>query len=132
MSFNHAVIWMDHKEAHVMFLSEDAHESEVIKTKSTHPHLHHKQGEIGSGRVAFDTKYFQSVLQSVKEAREILVLGPGSAKLEFIKHAHHQEPKLAERIVGVETVDHPTDKEVLAFARKFFYKIDRMMGDPSI
>ena len=127
MSLNHAVIWIDHKEAHVMFLSETASEAEIIKTKSTHPHLHHKGGEIGSGRVALDSKYLHSVIESVIESKEILVIGPGSAKLELIKHAHHHDPKIAEKIVGVETVDHPTDKEIMAFARKFFYRADQLL-----
>ena len=50
MSLNHAVIWIDHKEAHIMFLSEEASEAEVIRSKSTHTHLHHKANEVGSGR----------------------------------------------------------------------------------
>jgi len=127
MSLNHAVIWIDHKEAHVMFLSEDASEAEIIRSKSTHSHLHHKANEIGSGRSVLDSKYLHSVIQAVKESKEILILGPGSAKLELIKHAHKHDAHIAEKIVGVETVDHPTDKEILAHARKFFYKIDQMI-----
>jgi hypothetical protein len=46
MSLDHAVIWIDHKEAHVMFLSESASEAEIIKSKSTHMHLHHKVHQI--------------------------------------------------------------------------------------
>lgn len=132
MSLNHAVVWIDHKEAHVIFLSEDADEAEIIKTKSTHPHLHHKRGEVGSGKVAFDTKYFESVTKAVKEAREILILGPGSAKVELTKYAHLHAADVAEKIVGIETSDHPTDEQILALARKFFYKIDRLLGDPSL
>ncbi len=127
MSFNHAVIWIDHKEAHVMFLSQDASEAEIIKTKSTHSHLHHKANEMGSGRLALDTKYLHSVIEAVKESKEILILGPGSAKLELIKHAHQHDQQIAANIVGVETVDHPSDKEILAYARKFFYKADQML-----
>ena len=127
MSLNHAVIWIDHKEAHVMFLSEDASEAEVIKTKSSHSHLHHKGGEVGSGRVPYDEKYLHSVIQAVNESKELLIIGPGSAKLELIKHAHHHDPQIAAKIVGVETVDHPSDKEILAYARKFFYKADQML-----
>ncbi len=63
MSSNHAVIWIDHHEAHVMFLSKDASEAEIIKSKSTHTHLHHKANEIGSGKVALDSKYLHSVMQ---------------------------------------------------------------------
>jgi stalled ribosome rescue protein Dom34 len=127
MSLNHAVVWIDHQEAHVMFLSEQAGDAEVIRTKAIHPHLHHKGGEIGSGRVELDSKYLHSVVQAVKDSREILILGPGFAKLELIKYAHRHNAAVAEKIVGVETVDHPTDKEILAYARKFFYKVDRML-----
>ena len=127
MSLNHAVIWIDHQEAHVMFLSADASEAEIIKTKSSHAHLHHKGGEVGSGKLEFDHQYLHSVIQAVTLSKEILVIGPGSAKLELIKHAHHHDPKVAEKIVGVETVDHPSDKEILAYARKFFYKADQML-----
>jgi stalled ribosome rescue protein Dom34 len=127
MSLNHAVIWIDHQEAHVLFLSESASEAEVIRSKSTHHHLHHKGGEVGSGKLALDSKYLHSVIQAVKETKEILVIGPGSAKLELIKHAHHHDPQIAENIVGVETVDHPSDKEILAYARHFFYKVDQML-----
>ena len=132
MSFNHAVIWIDHVEAHVMHMDEAASESEIIKTKSKHPHLHHKMGEIGSGKVAFDTKYFELVINAVKDAKEILILGPGLAKVELTKYAHRHAAEVAEGIVGIETVDHPTDRQILAFARKFFYKIDRVLEDPSI
>jgi len=127
MSLNHAVIWIDHQEAHVMFLSEAASEAEIIRSKSSHTHLHHKANEVGSGKVALDSKYLHSVLQAVNESKEILILGPGSAKLELIKHAHQHDAKIAENIVGVETVDHPSDKEILAYARKFFYKVDQML-----
>ena len=127
MSLNHAVIWIDHQEAHVMFLSQDANEAEVIRSKSTHAHLHHKGGEVGSGRLALDSKYLHSVIQAVNKSQEILILGPGSAKLELIKHAHKHDAQVAEKIIGVETVDHPSDKEILAHARKFFYKVDQMI-----
>ena len=127
MSLNHAVIWIDHQEAHVMFLSETASEAEIIRSKSSHSHLHHKGGEVGSGKLALDSKYLHSVIQAVNESKEILVLGPGSAKLELIKHAHQHDTKIAEKIVGVETIDHPSDKEILAYARKFFYKVDQML-----
>ena len=50
MSLNHAVIWIDHQEAHVMFLSESASEAEIIRSKSSHQHLHHKGGAVGSGK----------------------------------------------------------------------------------
>jgi len=120
MTFHHAVIWIDHLEAHVIHF--DAHSSsvETVKTDSTKTHLHHHRGTLGSGKAETSQSYLHDVLQSVAGAEAVLVVGPGSAKLELIKHAHHHDPKVGEKIVGVETVDHPTDPQLLAYARKYF------------
>jgi hypothetical protein len=57
MSFNHAVIWIDHHDAHVIQFNESASESEIIHTKSKHAHLHHKAGTTGSGHATTDKTY---------------------------------------------------------------------------
>ena len=120
MSFNHAVIWIDHHEAHVIHFNAIDSTVEKIKSSSKQSHLHHHRGTLGSGKAETSQSYLHDVLQSVAVAEAVLVVGPGSAKLELIKHAHHHDPKVAEKIVGVETVDHPTDPQLLAFARKYF------------
>ena len=48
------------------------------------------------------------------------------AKTELVKHIHHHDPKLMNVIVGVETVDHPSDAQLVAYARKYFNVADRM------
>jgi hypothetical protein len=40
------------------------------------------------------------------------------------KHIH--DPKLMSAIVAVETVDHPSDAQIVAYARKYFDVTDRM------
>ena len=132
MSLDHAVIWIDHKEAHVIHFDADDSASEVIKTRSTHPHLHHKSGSTGSGHSGADKHYLHAVAEAVADAREILVVGPGSAKLELIRHAEKHDPKVATKILGVETVDHPTDRQLLAYARKYFLRVDKMNGNAVI
>lgn len=129
MSMKHAVVWIDHREARVIQFNAGEGETEVIKTRSTHQHLHHHQGTPGSGRVATDPAYLHAVVEAVAGAAEVLVVGPGSAKLEFIQHAHRHDARFAERIVGVETVDHPTDPQLLAYAKHYFLRIDSMKGD---
>lgn len=132
MSFNHAVIWIDHSEAHVIHFDAEASESEVVKTKSTHPHLHHKSGSTGSGHAGSDKHYLHAVIDAVADAQEILVVGPGKAKLELLRHADQHDPKVAAKIVGVETVDHPTDRQLLAYARKAFVRIDQLNGTAAL
>jgi hypothetical protein len=57
---------------------------------------------------------------------EVLIVGPGLAKGELVKHLGSHDPVWRKKIVGVETVDHPTDKEVVAHARKYFRVEDRL------
>ena len=46
--------------------------------------------------------------------------------LELIKHIHVHDPALSDKVIGVETVDHPSDGQLVAFARKYFEAKDRM------
>ncbi len=77
MSLSHAIVWIDHKEAHVIQFNADASESEIIKTKSKHKKVHQKAGVIGSGHSNTDQNYLHQVTQAVTGVNEILIVGPG-------------------------------------------------------
>ena len=124
MKTNHVVVWLDHKEAHILFF--DADKNKIIHSESSQPHLHHKANEIGSGNAPEDHHYFARIITNVADVSEILIVGPGFAKGELLKHATHFEPLIAKRIIGIETVDHPTDGQILAYAKKFFKKFDQL------
>jgi hypothetical protein len=38
---------------------------------------------------------------------------------------HHHDPALRQKLAGVETVDHPSDKQLVAHARRYFLATDR-------
>ena len=122
MSFNHAVVWLDQAEAHVIHFSRDAAESDVIKTTSQHQ----KGGVVGNNRAEESTTYMDEVASAITTAQEILIVGPGMEKMAFIKHLHKNHPDIADKVVSVETVDHPNDGQLLAYARKYFVKADMM------
>ncbi len=124
----HAVAWLDHTEAHVMHFAKEEVEKFTAHASDKHPHLHHKRGSIGSGHRGEDSAYYEAVVKLLGGAQEILVVGPGSAKLELVKHVHKHHPALVERVLGVETVDHPTDAQVVAHARSYFAARDQMLG----
>ncbi|MDX1916161.1 MAG: translational machinery protein [Methylophilus sp.] len=126
MSLSHAIVWIDHQEAHVIQFNAEASESEIIKTKSKHTQVHQKAGVLGSGHHSADQNYLHQVVEAVAGSDEILIVGPGSAKLELFKHAQNHDTKISEKVVGIETVDHPTDGQLLAHAKKYFVKIDNM------
>ena len=131
MSFSHAVVWLDHSEAHVLHFNDEAAEAEKVRARSSHQHQHHKKGATGSGHAAEDQKYYHEVADAVSDAKEILIVGPAGAKLALMKHMQKHDADVAEKVVGIESIDHPSDGQLLAYARHYFVKVDNLRGDPT-
>ncbi|MDE2047468.1 MAG: translational machinery protein [Betaproteobacteria bacterium] len=127
MGQQHAVVWVDHARARVLHLDIANIEKSVIEP-AQHPHLHHKCNTVGSGKAPEDQHYYHGIAQALADAREILITGPGSAKLELFKHLQHHDAAIAARVVGIETSDHPTDGQIVDHARHYFEAKDRMLG----
>ncbi len=62
--------------------------------------------------------YYDAVIAAIRDATSILLFGPGDAKDELKKRL--KKNKLANRIVGIETVDKMTDRQIAAKVRKYF------------
>lgn len=124
----HAAVWLDHKEAKIFHVTPETFDETHIK--APHHHIQHPRKTQGrSGAEDHETKaYFDSIAKQVGDAQEILVAGPGTAKLELIKHVHKHVAGLEKKIVGVETVDHPTDGQFVAFVRQYFIEKDALLG----
>lgn len=122
----HAAVWLDHQQARVFFF--DANDAESVVVHSSHPHqnLHHKANSADSGHAPVDKSYLKHVAQALAKAGALLVTGPAGAKTELVSYLKEHNPMLAARVSAIETVDHPTDGELLAHARKFFKADDRM------
>ncbi len=120
MSFNHAIVWLDQAEAHVIHFNRDAADTEVIKTSSQHK----KDGVVGNNRAVESTAYLDEVAAALLPSKEILIVGPGMEKMAFIKHLNKNHAEIADKVVSVETVDHPNDSQLLEYARKYFVKED--------
>jgi stalled ribosome rescue protein Dom34 len=123
----HAVVWIDHHEARVVHFS--ATDVERLVLHSDHPtrHIHHKANSVGSGHAAEDHDFFRAVAQSIADAGAVLITGPADAKIELNKYISQHDRKLMKLIVGVETVDHPSDAQLVAYAKQYFRTEDRML-----
>jgi len=130
----HAVIWIDHKEARVFHVQPETvgHEQPeaIDETTILSPqHLIHRHPK-GRGEAKDhpdDTKrFFHEVARSLDGTDAVLIVGPSSAKLEFLRYVQDHDKKLQSRVVGIETVDHPTDGEIVAYAKRYFIGSDRM------
>lgn len=122
----HAVVWIDHHEARVFHFSPTDVERLVVHPNNPTRHIHHKANSIGSGHALEDQQFLHAVAESIADAGAILIAGPANAKTELIKHIHQHDPKLMNAIAGVETVDHPSDAQLVAYARKYLKVTDRM------
>jgi hypothetical protein len=124
LSHPHALVWLDHAEAHVMPIGTEDAPKAVIHSSRAHRKLHSHAGTLGSGRAPEDQDYYHRVVEALGGAQEILIVGPANAKLQLLKHIHAHDAALADKVIGVETVDHLTDGQLGAYARKYFLKMD--------
>lgn len=119
MSFNHAVVWLDHSKAQIIHFSLEESESESVKSHSAHLHPHPTHGDSVSRD---DPRFYTEIAEMLKESQEVLIVGPAEEKLSFSKYLTSHLPAIADKVKGVETVDHPTEGQLLAYARKHFLK----------
>lgn len=126
--YHHALVWIDHHEARIYRFDSEVSQSthHIIRDEHSPPHLHHKANSVGSGHVTVSHAYLEAVAMDIIDVKAILIVGPSSAKHEFYKHIERHHPLLLNLIVGVETLDHPGDRPLLAHAAKAFRDAARM------
>lgn len=116
----HAIVWIDHSQAKVFHVGRSGEDEVVMHPQLPTRHLHHKAGSVGSGHAAPDKAFLAQVMDAVSDASEILIIGPAGAKMEFAKYLREQSSKIGDRIVAVEAADHPSDREIVAYAKQHF------------
>lgn len=125
MSLFHAVAFVDHQSAQVLqFGSEHSSERKI------HAHLHYTR-KHGSG-VRTEHEFFGQVCDALDGIAEVLVTGGHKGIADFRHYAEKHRPLTAARIVGYEVVDHPSENQLVALARKHFAKYDQMAGTPPL
>ena len=71
----------------------------------------------------------EEIARLIGDVPEVLVLGPGLAKTAFERYVRTHHPSVADHIVGVETVDHPTAGQILKYSKQYFEGVDQLLGD---
>jgi hypothetical protein len=128
MSHFHVVVWIDNREAKIVAFSATADDRSRIQASSPTQHLHTKTHSAGSGHSPVDHDFFERVSAALNAAGAVLVVGPGNAKTELMKHVAQHHPLIYPKVSAVQTVDHPSKGELLALGRAFFKSDDRMHG----
>jgi hypothetical protein len=124
-----AGIWIDHKEAFVVFVGEGAQpeqrmQSGIEKHVRYSGHAASQEGSADDQRdrqfAAHLVKYYDEVISHVRDADSILIFGPGEAKGELDKRLASKG--LGTRVVGVEAADKMTDHQIAAKVRQHYQK----------
>ena len=124
MTMFHAIVWLDHQSAKVLQFDEEHVQAEKVKAHSHHTKQH-------GNAVRSEHEFFADVCESLNGIEEVLVVGSSTAQADFKHYVDKHRPQTAAHIVAYETVDHPTENQLVALARQYFLKHDRMSGTPS-
>jgi stalled ribosome rescue protein Dom34 len=123
---HHVAVWLDQHEARVYQLHAEGFD--VANVHAPERHVHRHPTVTASHNHPTDLQHFlKEVTLALEGAKEILVVGPATAKLELLKYLHKHAPAVATNVVGVETVDHPTDGQLVAYAKKYFRAADPLL-----
>ncbi len=117
---SHAVVWIDHLQARIFHVGLSGTDQVVLKSHLPTQHIHHKANTIGSGHVAEDQEFLKQTAEAIQGAEQILILGPSGEKTVLHNYLREHAPASSERIIAVEPADHPSDGEIVAYAKRYF------------
>lgn len=132
-------VWIDHKKA--VIVTGDGETIEKLESKmETYVHTNGGiHGKTPSGALVFTAedqrdrhfvehlnKYYTTVIAQIRDAGAILIFGPGEAKFELEKKLRHAE--LHKNIIGVESTDKLTDRQIVAKVKNFFASLKQANG----
>jgi hypothetical protein len=126
-------LWIDHRKAIIVAVTDKREEIKLIISKvekqpgrfagirSTTPYESQQVRPDDSRERKFTGHlniYYDAVIACIRDAEAILIFGPGEAKGELQKRI--KKNKLGGRIVGIETVDKMTSRQIAAKVRRYF------------
>jgi len=131
----HVGLWIDHRKAVVVTVTDKGEEIGLV-ISNVEKQLRRSGNSKLKGRsepqqVPADDRrqrtftgqlniYYDAVIASIRNAKSILIFGPGEAKGEL--KARLKKNNLVGRIVGMETTDKMTDRQISAKVRQRFLK----------
>ena len=126
MMNNQVGLWIDHREAFVVFADNENEEIDDIKS-GMEKHVRFSMSADGKADDQRDrqfqthlNQYYDKVIKHISTAKSIFIFGPGEAKVEFKKRLEGEG--MGGLIVGVETVDKMTPNQIEAKIQQHFKK----------
>lgn len=124
MPLFHAVLRIDHHQAQLLQFDT----SQVLpQTLRAHSHSTKQHGSA----VRAEHEFYAEVCDALAGITEVLVTGSHNAMADLRHYIDKHRPAVSAQIAGYETVDQPSDNQLVALARSYFLKHDRMAGIPT-
>jgi stalled ribosome rescue protein Dom34 len=120
----HAVVWIDHQRARVFHFNVDEADRTVVRDHVVRD-LHSREKHTGD-RIGENKPFFEDVAKAIADAGAILIVGPAQEKDFFAKFLGQKHPAIRAHVEGVEKADHPSDGELLEFARQYVKAADHL------
>jgi stalled ribosome rescue protein Dom34 len=120
-------VWIDHRKAVIAIITGRNEEmTQVTSNMEKHvrysgaPQEDSAEDQRDRRFTGHLNKYYDEVIARIRDADSILILGPGEAKTELEERLGNET--LRPRIVGIETADKMTDRQIAARVRQRFLK----------
>jgi stalled ribosome rescue protein Dom34 len=119
----HAVVWIDQKEARVFEVDAEKVGEAIVHAPGPHIHRHANEQDLRVRNHPDDEpRFFGEVARALQNHGQVLLVGPSMTKLHFLRYLQRHDHALEERIVGIESADHPTDAQLVAHMRHYFHE----------
>jgi hypothetical protein len=134
---NKAGVWIDHKQAVLVLITDAGKEVKKIKSdiqkparvagRSKSATVYTKNDFLAEDRRAHKIedhrkRFYDEVIASLRGMDTLLILGPGEAKGEFRKRIKNQKLRIG--VVELETTDKMTDRQLAARVSEHFASIN--------
>ena len=127
-------IWLDKKTAYIVTLKGEEAGLETIDSELEFYNVRggsRSKTRWGPQQVVQDSrylerekhqlkKYFQSILEKVKDADKIVLFGPGQTAEKLYKEIAENYTEMTGRILKVEKANSMTDNQIIAWVRSFY------------
>jgi len=114
-----AGIWIDHRKAFVVTLSEDGEDTKLILSRvEKHPQRDTADDRQQRALTGELNHFYDAVICAIRGYANVFLFGPGEAKHEL--HKRVVQMKVGDFVMAAEAADKMTDREIIAKVRDHF------------
>lgn len=119
MKSSRCLAHLNHQSA--LVIEYDTETMHVLRTAQHHHATHQHANEVRT-----EHEFFGNVCDLLDPFAQVLVLGGHTTLADFRHYVDEHRPQTALRIAGYDIVDHLTENQLVAHARKRFDALERL------